>query len=84
MNKYIPSPIDLSKFDLSSVRNMYQLFAGASNLESINFWDNDFKNVTNMNRLFNWCSKLTGLDLSNWNTNQVKIKSCVFNIRNYK
>lgn len=54
------------------------LFAGCSNLQSVNtrYWD--VSHVTDLSYLFAGCGKLTTLDVSRWDTSQVTSLCCAF------
>ena len=64
--------LDLSNFDTSSVYNMKQMFNGCKLLKKIK-GINLFKTnkVTSMNEMFQLCTELESLDLSNFNTANV-------------
>ena len=58
--------VDLSKFDLTKVNNMNQMFYLCFNLEIIqfNYLGVDDEENTNINEIFTGCEKLECLDLS--------------------
>ncbi len=64
--------LDIRSFDTTSVKNMYYMFAGCENLETLTL-SNTFNtsNVTTMSAMFAGCKKLTSLDLSSFNTSNV-------------
>ena len=71
--------LDLSMFNTSQVKNMYRLFRGCSELETINFGNNfDTSNVTTMAEMFWMNSKLKSLDVSTWNTGKVTSMGTMF------
>ena len=65
--------IDLSNFDPSNVSTMKQMFSGCSNLEKINI-GNNFNSliVSDLYQIFFGCSSLKSLDLSKFDTSNVK------------
>ncbi len=71
--------LDLSSFNTSAVTDMMYMFgmdintnASSPQLASITFGENfTTENVTNMNFMFQDCSRLTSLDLSKFNTGKV-------------
>ena len=63
--------IDLSGFNTSQVKGMFNMFLGMSNLTSLNLSNFDTSNVTDMNSMFSGMSNLTSLNLSNFNTSKV-------------
>ena len=64
--------IDISKFDTSLVKDMSGMFANCESLESLTFGDNFITDkVSNMDRMFWWCSSLKSINLSNINTKTV-------------
>ncbi len=58
-----------------SLRN---LFDNMQNVESIDFTNCTFKDITNTANMFNWCSKLKSLDLSKLDTSKVTDMFCMF------
>ena len=64
--------LDIRSFDTTSVKNMYYMFAGCENLETLTL-SNTFNtsNVTTMSAMFAGCKKLTNIDLSSFNTSNV-------------
>ena len=82
------STINVSSFDTRNVTNMDSMFAMYNNvngvpvenkLTNIIFGDNfSVENVTIMSQLFAGCSKLTTIDVSDWDTSNVIDMSSVF------
>lgn len=70
--------IDISSWDVSSLRNMSQMFANCSALISIDISSWDVSSLLNMSQIFTNCSALTSLDLSAWNVSKVTDMSYVF------
>lgn len=56
--------IDLSEFNLSVIPDIHRLFFACRTLETVDFGDNDFHNVTNISELFKNTSRLIEADLS--------------------
>ena len=54
------------------------MFGNCNRLESLNIFNFDTRNVTNMEYMFSHCSSLTSLDLSGWNTSKVINMSGMF------
>ena len=71
--------LDLSKFDLSHVNNMYGTFNGCGDLLYINFGNNTTPVLTNMGVTFQGCKKLKSIDLSNFDFSKVDIMEFCFN-----
>ena len=65
-------------WNTSKVMNMSNMFAGDSQLESVDVSNWDTSNVTNMSNMFKNCSSLTELDLSSWNTSNVTNMESMF------
>ena len=63
--------IDLSGFNTSQVKSMFDMFSGMSNLTSLNLSNFDTSNVTDMADMFSGISNLTSLSLSNFDTSNV-------------
>ena len=70
----IPSviEIDLSNFDASKVKTMYEMFFNCTNLKKITFGNINTSLVENMENLFNNCKNLTTIDSLNFDTLSVK------------
>ena len=70
---------DLSTFDTRKVQNMASMFIGDAELLSITFGEN-FKTeaVTNLSAMFNTCTSLVSLDLSQFYTPNVTNVSSMF------
>ena len=62
----------------SNVTNMNCMFAGCSNLTSLDVSSFDTSNVTLMGGMFEGCSNLTSLDVSSFDTSNVTNMSCMF------
>ena len=71
--------LDLSSFNTSNVIDMSYMFWKCSSLEELNL-GNDFttNSATNMGSVFNGCSSLTSLDVSNFTTNNVTNMDAMF------
>ena len=63
--------IDLSKFDSSSVNEMFYMFHGCTSLISLNLDNFDTSKVSNMRALFYKCNSLISLNLSSFVTSNV-------------
>ena len=63
--------IDVSCWDTSKVKSMYNLFANCSSLQSLDVISWDISSVTYMNNMFTNCSSLKYLDVSSWDTSKV-------------
>ena len=70
--------IDLSGFNTSQVKSMFNMFLGMSNLTSLNLSNFDTSNVTDMNSMFSGMSNLVALDLSNFDTSNVTDMNSMF------
>ena len=58
---------------------MGSAFAGCSNLTTVNDTDGTWcSNVTNMQSMFNYCSSLTTIDVSNWDVSNVSDMYAMF------
>ena len=65
--------LDLSNFNTANTIHAESMFQDCENLQSIKFSPNfTIAKVNNINRMFCGCSSLTTLDLSKFNTRQVK------------
>ena len=65
--------LDLSSFNTANTSYVESMFQDCENLQSIKFSPNfTIAKVNNINRMFSGCSSLTALDLSKFNTRQVK------------
>ena len=65
--------LDLSNFNTANTSQVESMFQDCENLQSIKFSPNfTIAKVNNINRMFSGCSSLTALDLSKFNTSQVK------------
>ena len=72
-----PSPIDLSHFDTSNVRDMEGMFKG-SHLPHIDVRHFDVGRVTNLSFTFARLENVRQLDLSGWNTRNVTNMNSTF------
>ena len=61
----------MSYLNTSEVTNMRYMFAGCTQLTSLDLSSFNTSKVTSMGAMFNNCSSLTSLDLSSFNTSQV-------------
>ena len=65
--------LDLSSFNTANIKYVESMFQDCENLQNIKFSpDFTIAKVNNINRMFSGCSSLTALDLSKFNTRQVK------------
>lgn len=65
--------LDLSSFNTANTSYVESMFQDCENLQNIKFSpDFTIAKVDNINRMFSGCSSLTALDLSKFNTSQVK------------
>lgn len=72
--------LDLSSFNTKKVTNMYDMFNGSTNLRSIKLPKGFIgSSVTYLKAMFNNCTRLTELDLSGSNSENVKDMSEMFN-----
>ena len=60
--------IDLTQFDLTSIRNMINIFKNCENLTNVIFGNYDTSNLNNVHGMFYGCGKLASIDLSKINT----------------
>ena len=65
-------------FSVENVTIMSQLFAGCSNLTTIDVSDWNTSKVIDMTSVFAYCQSLISLDLSNWNTSNVLYMAWMF------
>ena len=63
------SLLEVYQADTSSITNAHSMFRNCKNMISIG--ELDTSNVTDMYDMFSGCTKLTSLDVSNWNTSEV-------------
>ena len=70
--------IDLSGFNTSQVKSMFNMFSGMSNLTSLDLSNFETSNVTEMNSMFSGMSNLVTLDLSNFDTSNVTDMKSMF------
>lgn len=82
-NKYFDglsnlSSIDVSKLNISNIKDLSYYFRGCSSLYSLNieYWDT--KEVTNFSGMFTGCSSLTELRLYFWDTRKVTMMNTMF------
>ena len=72
--------LDLSNFNTVNVINMRCMFTHCTKLKQINGLSKlNTTKVTNMEGMFQLCRELECIDLSNFNTINVKIMRCMFN-----
>ena len=72
--------LDLSNFDFSNVTNMRNMFNKCDKLKVIKGINQiNTNNVTNMNAMFQGCTEIENLDLSNFDTSNVTDMSFMFN-----
>ena len=70
---------DLSSIDASKLTNIRQLFGNCKSLKSVTFPANmSAAPLEQISSVFSGCENLTALDLSGWNTSNVKDMSHVF------
>ena len=69
---------DMKYLNTSEVINMMYMFAGCSNLTSLDVSNFNTAKVTNMGGMFGGCSSLTELDLSSFNTANVTGMDAMF------
>ena len=70
--------LDLSGWNTSNVKDMYNMFSACNNLESLNLSGWDTSNVKDMSMMFIDCRKLKSIDLSGWDTSNVSSISFMF------
>ena len=82
-NKYFDglsnlSSIDVSKLNISNIKDLSYYFRGCSSLYSLNieYWDT--KEVRNFSGMFTGCSSLTELRLYFWDTRKVTMMNTMF------
>lgn len=66
------------KIDTSHVTDMWCMFKGCKNLESINLENWDVSHVTDMEKMFFQCQSLSKLELSGWDISNVKTLDSMF------
>ncbi len=67
---------DLSRWDVSSVQDMYRAFTGCDDFnQSLNAWD--MKSVTNVYQMFYGCTNFNG-DITGWNVTNVASLGGIF------
>ena len=62
---------DISKWNVSRVKNMYNMFRGCQNLSDLDLSDWNVSNVEIMRSLFHFCHKFNS-DISQWDVSNVK------------
>ena len=78
------SSLDVSRFDTRNVTNMNDMFNSCYSLKSIKFGKNfDTSKVTDMSYMFYDCNNLLTLDLTGFNTSNVKRMNYMFTIKKY-
>ena len=70
--------VDTSYSGVPSIRVRFGMFAGCSNLTSLDLSGLNTSNVTDMRGLFENCSKLTSLDVTSFNTSNVVSMGTVY------
>ncbi len=75
--KYVKT-MNLSKLDVSRVRNMVRMFGNCTALESVDVSGWNTSRVTNMNLLFGHCTSLKSVDLSSWDTSRLTSMKSMF------
>ncbi len=68
----------IENLNTSEVTNMSNMFAGCSNLESLNLSGFNTSKVTEMEWMFSGCTELKNLNVSNFNTMKVTSMRCMF------
>ena len=68
---------DVSKWDVSNVKNMRNMFDECRNFTGKGLENWDVSNVTNMRYMFNNCRNFNS-DLSNWDVSNVEDMTCMF------
>ncbi|MDF7665901.1 BspA family leucine-rich repeat surface protein [Bifidobacterium sp. ESL0745] len=71
--------LDLSNFDTHSVKSLNSMFAGCSDLTSLNLSNFNTSNVTDMSGMFQSCRDLTSVNLSSFVTTNVTTMNSMFN-----
>ena len=71
--------IDLSKFDLSLVKDTSEMFRNCISLKNLTFGKYSTNQLMNMTGMFYNCSSLGTLDLSSFDTSNVKFMNELFN-----
>lgn len=66
INSSLPSSLDLSNFDTSSVTTMNNMFNSASQISELNLSNWDLTNVLNISGMFAGMSNIVSLDVSSW------------------
>ena len=75
--KSILKDIDISKWDVSNVENMGNMFEDFNSFNcDISNWN--VSNVTNMMAMFDWCKYFTGKGLENWDVSNVTDMNVMF------
>lgn len=69
----------INHLNTSKVTNMSYIFAGSSELTTLDISRWDTRNVTDMSHMFSDARALTNLDLSNWDTHNVTDMASMFN-----
>lgn len=70
--------LDLSNWDVSSVKDMRSMFSKCSSLQSLNLANWDASAVREMGYMFYDCSSLQSLNLANWGINGVRSMNFMF------
>ena len=75
--KYLKSQLDVSKWNVSNVKDMKYMFRNCSKFDSdLSNWD--ISNVTNMKYMFQNCENFKAKDLDKWNISNVKNMEYMF------
>ena len=72
--------MNVNALDVSGVRNMSEMFAYCTNLETLDLSGWDVSNAETMRAMFLYCKSLKKIKLSNWKTDRVKDMSDMFSI----
>ena len=70
--------LDLSTWDVSTIRQMDYMLSGCTSLASLDLGSWDTSSVTNMEAVFQGCCSLTSLDLTSWDVSSVKTMYSMF------
>ena len=64
--------LDVSRWDVSNVRDMSYMFDGCTSLQNLGVSGWDVSNVRDMSYMFDECTSLQNLDVSRWDVSNVK------------
>lgn len=70
--------IDVSRFNMSNIKNISQMFTGCSSLTSIDVSNWNTHNLEDISFMFEGCSSLTSIDVSNWDATNLISTICMF------